>query len=41
MKCVALIPSSQITIFPEAGHLLSLEHPDKLAQVICDFLISD
>ena len=39
MKFVDLIPNSQITIFPEAGHMLSLEHPDKFAQVICDFLV--
>lgn len=39
MKFVDLIPNSQITIFPEAGHMLSLEQPDKFAQVICDFLV--
>ena len=41
MKFVDLIPDSQITIFPEAGHMLSLEHPDKFAEVICDFLVSN
>ena len=40
MKFVDLIPNSQITIFPEAGHMLSLEHPDKFARVICDFLLT-
>ncbi len=40
MKFVDLIPNSQITIFPEAGHMLSLEYPDKFAQVVCDFLVS-
>ena len=39
MKFVNLIPNSQITIFPEAGHMLSLEQPDKFARVICDFLV--
>ncbi|WP_420814323.1 alpha/beta fold hydrolase [Legionella antarctica] len=34
-----LIPDSQMLTFSEAGHLLSLEHPDKFAQVICDFLV--
>ena len=38
-KFADLIPSSQMVIFTEAGHLLSLEYPNKLAQVICDFLI--
>jgi hypothetical protein len=27
-------------IFSEAGHLLSLEYPDKFTQVICDFLVN-
>ena len=34
-----LIPNSQMVTFSEAGHLLSLEHPHKFAQVICDFLV--
>lgn len=34
-----LIPNSKMVIFPKAGHLLALEYPEKLAQVICDFLI--
>ena len=38
-KFADLIPDSQMVIFPEAGHLLSLEHPDKFAQIICDFLL--
>lgn len=38
-KFADLIPDSQMITFPEAGHLLSLEHPNKFAQVICDFLI--
>jgi 3-oxoadipate enol-lactonase len=38
-KFADLIPNSQMIIFSEAGHLLSLEYPDKFAQVICDFLI--
>ncbi|MBA2653185.1 MAG: alpha/beta hydrolase [Tatlockia sp.] len=37
-KFADLIPNSQMVVFPEAGHLLSLEHPDKFAKVICDFL---
>lgn len=39
MKFVDLIPNSQIITFQEAGHMLSLEHPDKFSQVICDFLV--
>ncbi len=39
MKFVDLIPNSKITVFPEAGHMLSLEHPYKFAEVICEFLI--
>lgn len=38
-KFADLIPGSQMVTFPEAGHLLSLEHPKKFAEVICDFLI--
>lgn len=38
-KFADLIPDSQMVIFSEAGHLLSLEYPKKLAQVICDFLV--
>lgn len=38
-KFADLIPDSQMVIFSEAGHLLSLEYPDKFAQVICDFLV--
>lgn len=38
-KFADLIPDSQMVIFSEAGHLLSLEYPQKLAQVICDFLV--
>ena len=37
-KFADLIPGSKMMVFPEAGHLLSLEHPNKFAQVICDFL---
>ncbi|MBA2655850.1 MAG: alpha/beta hydrolase [Tatlockia sp.] len=40
MKFADLIQNSQVVIFPEAGHMLSLEYPDKFAQVICDFLVS-
>lgn len=40
MKFVDLIPNSQITIFQEAGHMLALEHPDKFAQVVRDFLVT-
>lgn len=38
-KFADLIPDSQMLIFPEAGHLLALEYPQKLAEVICDFLV--
>lgn len=38
-KFADLIPDSQMVIFSEAGHLLSLEYPNKFAQVICDFLV--
>lgn len=38
-KFADMIPNSQMVIFPEAGHLLSLEHPDKFGQTICDFLL--
>ncbi len=38
-KFADLIPDSQMIIFSEAGHLLSLEYPDKFAQVIRDFLV--
>lgn len=38
-KFADLIPNSQMMIFPEAGHLLALEYPEKLAEVICNFLI--
>ena len=37
-KFADLIPHSQMVVLPEAGHLLSLEHPDKLAREICGFL---
>ncbi len=37
-KFADLISDSQMIIFAEAGHLLSLEYPNKFAQVICDFL---
>lgn len=40
MKFADLIPNSQMTVFPEAGHMLSLEYPDKFAQIICEFLVS-
>jgi len=40
-KFADLIPDSEIMIFSEAGHLLSLEYPNKFAQVICDFLIDN
>jgi pimeloyl-ACP methyl ester carboxylesterase len=40
-KFADLIPDSQMVVFPEAGHLLSLEHPTKFAQVICDFLVKE
>lgn len=40
-KFADLIPYSKMVIFPEAGHLLALEYPEKFAQVICDFLIGD
>lgn len=38
-KFADLIPDSKMVIFSEAGHLLSLEHPNKFAQVLCDFLV--
>jgi pimeloyl-ACP methyl ester carboxylesterase len=38
-KFADLIPDSQMVIFSEAGHLLSLEYPNKFADVICDFLV--
>lgn len=38
-KFADLIPNSKMIIFSNAGHLLSLEHPDKFAKVICDFLM--
>lgn len=38
-KFADLIPDSQMVIFSEAGHLLSLEYPNKFAQVVCDFLV--
>jgi pimeloyl-ACP methyl ester carboxylesterase len=38
-KFANLIPHSQMVVFPEAGHLLALEYPDKLAQVISNFLM--
>lgn len=34
-----LIFDSQMVIFPEAGHLLSLEYPSKFVQVIGDFFL--
>lgn len=34
-----LIPDSKIVSFSEAGHLLSLEYPQKFARTICDFLV--
>ncbi|MEO8402105.1 MAG: alpha/beta fold hydrolase [Gammaproteobacteria bacterium] len=38
-KFADLIPNSTMVILPQAGHLLSLEHPNKLTHLICDFLI--
>ena len=38
-KFADLIPHSKMMIFSEAGHLLSLEHPNKFGQVLCNFLI--
>jgi 3-oxoadipate enol-lactonase len=38
-KFADLIPDSKMMIFSEAGHLLSLEHPNKFGHVICDFLL--
>lgn len=40
MKFADLIPNSQITIFQKAGHMLALEHPEKFAQVVRDFLVA-
>jgi 3-oxoadipate enol-lactonase len=33
------IPSAQLVMFPDAGHLLSWEHPDEFVEVVSNFLL--